>query len=250
MEDASSKTDKFEAEVMELMPSGVPVVHARRDEKQQLLRDAAVVTLGEQKALERAALESLKQVSTRHTQSLTRVPYERSCTRQHVGGIAAVLPLRLSRRPSRDGGHWRWPSCGPVHSVPQQQQRRWQQQQHGSRLQLILGEFPCLDGQRLQLKASKGQLGTQPPKWPIPSVSGLYFTTIEDKGEGEAEDEGEASAPADGSSLMCVWWVNLSHLHAGSILPRSTNTRHKKSASLARTVEAAARQRRQRYDDG
>jgi hypothetical protein len=61
---------------------------------------------------------------------------------------------------------------------------------------------PCLDGQRLQLKASKGQLGTQPPKWPIPSVSGLYFTTIEDEGEGKAEDEGEASAPADGSSLM------------------------------------------------
>ena len=108
----------------------------------------------------------------------------------------------------------------------------------------------CLDGQRLRITATKGFLGTQPPKWPIPSVSGLYFTTIEDKGEGEAEDEGEASAPADGSSLMCVWWVNLSHLHAGSILPRSTNTRHKKSASLARTAEAAARQRRQRYDDG
>lgn len=86
--------------------------------------------------------------------------------------------------------------------MPQQQQRRWQQQQHGRRLQLILRVNPCLDGQRLQLKASKGQLGTQPPKWPIPSVSGLYFTTLEDEGEGEAEDEGEASAPADGSSLM------------------------------------------------
>ena len=35
----------------------------------------------------------------------------------------------------------------------------------------------CLDGQRLRITATKGFLGTQPPKWPIPSVSGLYFTT-------------------------------------------------------------------------
>jgi len=72
MEDASSKTDRFEAEVIELTPGGVPAVHARRDEKQQLLRDAASVALGDLKALETAALESLTQVSAPHTVHCTR----------------------------------------------------------------------------------------------------------------------------------------------------------------------------------
>lgn len=109
MEDASSKTDRFEAEVMELMPGGVPAVHARRDEKQQLLRDAAAVALGELKALETAALESLTQVSAPHTvhctKSLTRVPSERSCTR--LPSTVRYSPPRLHVCAGRK--YWR---CG------------------------------------------------------------------------------------------------------------------------------------------